>query len=101
MSFFSDLYTPSNSQNGFWNLLKTLVQTSVFWVVFLWLLPKLIVTAEKSIFKTDFEAYTLMGWALFFIQPIGTLEWIYYELAWERYTFAFGLSTKTGHSWSL
>lgn len=81
MSFFTDLYIPSNSQNGFCNLLKTLLQTSVFWFVFLWLLPKLIFYVEKSIFKTDFEAFSLFGWALFILFSLLGL-WSGYTMSW-------------------
>lgn len=79
---FQNLYKPSNSQNGFWNLLKTFLQTSVFWFVFLWLIPKLIVYVEKSIFKTDFEAYSLMGWAAFILFSLLGL-WSGYTMSWH------------------
>jgi hypothetical protein len=50
--------------------------------VFLWLIPKLIVTAEKSIFKTEFEAFSLLGWALFILFSLLGL-WSGYTMSWH------------------
>ena len=50
--------------------------------MFLWLIPKLIVYKEKSIFKTDFETYSLIGWAAFILFSLLGL-WSGYTMSWH------------------
>jgi protein-S-isoprenylcysteine O-methyltransferase Ste14 len=81
MQLFNKLYKPSASKNGSWNLLKTLLQTSIFWMVFLWILPKLIVTLENDTLETSFEPRKMLGWLLFTGYSILGL-WSGYTMSW-------------------
>jgi protein-S-isoprenylcysteine O-methyltransferase Ste14 len=43
------LFRPARTATPAWNLLKTLLQTAVFWGVFLFALPALLIAAERNI----------------------------------------------------
>lgn len=81
MLSLNNLYKPSISKNRYWNLIKTILQTSAFWFVFLWLIPNIIVHFEKSIFNTEFESFSFLGWSLFIIFSLLGL-WSGYTMSW-------------------
>lgn len=81
MQLFNKLYKPSASKNGSWNLFKTFLQTSIFWMVFLWILPKLLFTLEKNTVETHFEPYKTLGWLLFMLFSVLGL-WSGYTMSW-------------------
>ncbi|MEM7574510.1 MAG: isoprenylcysteine carboxylmethyltransferase family protein [Bacteroidota bacterium] len=44
----NDWFRPARSKNSYWNLIKTLFQTAVFWFIFLYLLPSAIYFLEET-----------------------------------------------------
>lgn len=44
----NDLFRPAKSKSSYWNLSKTLIQTAVFWIIFLYLLPSAIYLLEET-----------------------------------------------------
>ena len=60
-------FRPAKPAPSWWNLVKTLLQTSFFWLVFLAALPGLIfaleITAKTSHFS--FPAQALISWGVF------------------------------------
>lgn len=59
------IYRAANPSNKTWNLLKTLFHTSVFWLIFLYLLPMLIVWGEGQLGIIAFRPQPLFGWICF------------------------------------
>lgn len=81
MNHFYAIFKTANSQNRKWNLLKTLLQTSVFWVVFLYLFPSLIVWGETSLNFPSFAPLVLLGWICFtFFSCLGLYSG--YTMSW-------------------
>ncbi|MFK7934750.1 MAG: isoprenylcysteine carboxylmethyltransferase family protein [Saprospiraceae bacterium] len=62
---FDHIFQPATSQNGKWNLLKTTLQSVLFWIVFLYVLPQLIIRLESSSLAIPtFPTYPILGWSL-------------------------------------
>lgn len=70
MSLLDKVYKPARSNIKSWNLAKTLFQTAIFWLIFLWILPKLLVHMEHKIFNVTYEGYYFFGWTMFVIFSI-------------------------------
>ncbi len=60
------MFFPSNTHDRFINVLKTLIQSAIFWMVFLYLIPSFLVKYDLW----AFSPYTLSGWFLFFMFSI-------------------------------
>lgn len=58
-------YKPAKSRSLAWNLIKTLVQTVVFWLTFLFVLPVGITWFEVQVDITGFQPWVILGWLLF------------------------------------
>ena len=82
MKIFDSIFKTATSQNRAWNLIKTFFQTSVFWTVFLWFLPKGILRIEEYLNIDGFNSVPILGWSFFIIFSfIGissgiTMSWI-------------------------
>ncbi len=77
----SDLFKPATSKNDNWNLVKTLLQTAVFWSVFLYILPKCILRLEEIFGLSGFSAPPVLGWILFaFFSCVGLASG--YTMSW-------------------
>ena len=61
----NSIFKPSRSNNGIWNLTKTLLQTAVFWLVFLYLIPMGVLKIETAYAINGFESMKRLGWFLF------------------------------------
>jgi protein-S-isoprenylcysteine O-methyltransferase Ste14 len=61
----NQLFKPAKSRNGIWNVVKTFLQTMVFWFVFLYLLPSLILKIASIYNLPDFVPQVHFGWILF------------------------------------
>jgi protein-S-isoprenylcysteine O-methyltransferase Ste14 len=61
------MFKPAKSKNSIWNLLKTLVQTGLFWLIFLYLIPMLILEIESIIGINGFSGRKEFAWILFVI----------------------------------
>ena len=61
------MFKPAKSKNRNWNLLKTFVQTGVFWLIFLYLIPMGILKMELNTGINGFVAHKEIGWILFLI----------------------------------
>ena len=76
------IFKPAESNNGIWNLTKTLLQTAVFWLVFLYVIPLGILQFETLTGITGFEPQKEVSWILFVLfSCIGiysgyTMSWI-------------------------
>lgn len=76
------LFQPATSKNKIWNLTKTFLQTVVFWLVFLYLIPLGILEIESIIGIKGFSTQKKIGWILFlFFSCLGiysgyTMSWI-------------------------
>ena len=55
------MFYPSHSTNRFFNVVKTLLQSTFLWTVFLYLIPKFLVKFDNW----GFEQMPLLGWTLF------------------------------------
>jgi protein-S-isoprenylcysteine O-methyltransferase Ste14 len=62
MPLIDKIYRAANPGNKTWNLLKTLFHTAVFWTVFLFLLPQLIVWGEGELGIPGFSPMPVLGW---------------------------------------
>lgn len=60
-----EYFKTATSQNWFWNLLKTLFQTLLFWSFFLLLLPDLIMQLESVLSFPRFKNQSTLGMAAF------------------------------------
>lgn len=58
-------FRPASSPGKAWNLFKTALQTMVFWLLFLLLIPRLITIAEAHFSLAGFPPLRLLGWCLF------------------------------------
>lgn len=60
-------FIPARSQNAAWNVVKTLLQSALFWSLFLWLLPVTIHNLEiaAEISALQFQPQLTLGWILF------------------------------------
>jgi protein-S-isoprenylcysteine O-methyltransferase Ste14 len=82
MNEINSLFKPSNSNNRIWNLLKTFIQTLIFWIVFLYLIPKGILKIESTLEIIGFQAKKEIGLILFLLFSIlgiysgYTMSWI-------------------------
>ncbi len=65
MKDINSLFRPSKSENRTWNLTKTLIQTSFFWILFLYLIPTGIFLVEQQYNWISFSPNQEMGWLLF------------------------------------
>lgn len=65
MNIFDSIFKPATSENRMWNLFKTFFQTSIFWALFLWLLPKGILELSENFKFTLFEPSPILGWIFF------------------------------------
>ncbi len=78
----NSLFQPSTSKNGIWNLTKTFLQTSIFWLVFLYLLPMGILKIEAAFEMTGFPPLKAIGCLLFALFSVlgiysgYTMSWI-------------------------
>lgn len=76
------LFNPARSNNRFWNLFKTFFQTSIFWLLFLFLIPIGILKIETSLAINGFQPIKEIGWILFTIFSIlglysgYTMSWV-------------------------
>ena len=61
------MFKPAKSKNGIWNLIKTFVQTGIFWLIFLYLVPMAILKIESLTGINGFVAQKEIGWILFWI----------------------------------
>jgi protein-S-isoprenylcysteine O-methyltransferase Ste14 len=59
------MFTPAKSNNTYWNVSKTMLQTSVFWLLFLYALPKLILRLEYHFSIHSFQQLSIAGYLLF------------------------------------
>ncbi|MEO0472921.1 MAG: isoprenylcysteine carboxylmethyltransferase family protein [Bacteroidota bacterium] len=59
------LFKPATSTSGIWNLSKTLLQTAVFWLTFLYLLPMGIVRLQSMLDWGGFAPQPEVGWTCF------------------------------------
>lgn len=60
-------FRPASSRNPIWNLAKTALQTSVFWFVFLYVLPQQITKIESVLQLPSFSFPGLLAWSLLLI----------------------------------
>jgi protein-S-isoprenylcysteine O-methyltransferase Ste14 len=67
MSIKTNFYRTAISNNGIWNVVKTLLQTSAFWVVFLYFIPGLIIEFEHHFGIKHFENGEVVGWLLLIV----------------------------------
>ncbi len=75
------IFKPSKSNNPSWNLTKTFLQTTVFWFIFLYLLPAVILKIETTFQIKGFEPLQEIGWILFcFFSLIGIYSG--YTMSW-------------------
>ena len=78
----NSMFKPSKSNNGIWNLTKTFLQTTIFWLIFLYIIPMGIVKIETMIEIAGFRPQKEIGWILFFLfSSIGiysgyTMSWL-------------------------
>lgn len=80
ISFYS-IFKTAKSKNRWWNLLKTFLQTSVFWLVFLYVLPRLIIKIEGMLHLPSFSPLILLGWSCFvFFSILGLFSG--YTMSW-------------------
>ena len=61
------IFRPANEASFAWNYFKTLSQTVVFWSVFLFLLPWLILKFQRAAGVTGFEPQPALGAVLFIV----------------------------------
>ena len=59
------MFKPSASTNKVWNLVKTIAQTMVFWLIFLFLLPMGLVALQEWLGIVSFTPLKVLGWSLF------------------------------------
>jgi len=59
------MFKPAKSKNRIWNLTKTFIQTGIFWLIFLYQIPSLILKIESNIGIIGFESQKQIGWILF------------------------------------
>jgi len=59
------IFKPSKSDSQAWNLTKTLIHTSLFWLIFLILLTNLKAYVEASQNNFVFQSMPILGWILF------------------------------------
>lgn len=60
-------FRPSTSQNAGWNLAKTALQTSVFWFIFLYVFPQLILKMERELQWPSFSFSEWIAWLLLLV----------------------------------
>lgn len=60
-----EFYKPATSRNLAWNLIKTLLQTFVFWLTFLYALPVGIIWFGEQFKIPGFQPLVILGWLLF------------------------------------
>ena len=65
MLSLNKIYKTSNSSNNYWNVFRTILQTSIFWFIFLYLIPNAIVKLENENNSLHFENTTTLGWIPF------------------------------------
>lgn len=63
----TSIFKPAKSGNSSWNLAKTIFQTTIFWLVFLYLIPTVILLFEKINCISGFEPMSGPGWPLFLL----------------------------------
>jgi protein-S-isoprenylcysteine O-methyltransferase Ste14 len=75
------IFKTAKAEKRKWNLLKTFLQTTVFWIVFLFILPTLIVWFESILEVPSFSTLTLLGWSSFvFFSCLGLYSG--YTMSW-------------------
>ena len=78
----NSIFKPSKSNNRAWNLTKTFLQTIIFWLLFLYLIPTAILKVEKTIQINGFEPMAEIGWTLFlFFSLLGLFSG--YTMSWN------------------
>lgn len=77
----NSLFKPAKSNNGIWNLTKTVIQTAVFWSTFLFIFPHFIVKLEIAFNISSFQPTPIIGWILF---SVFSLMGLYsgYTMSW-------------------
>lgn len=82
MDLIKSIFQTAKSKSRKWNLIKTLIQTTFFWILFLYLIPKGIVRFDRFFDIPVFNPMPLTGGVLFtFFGIIGlssgvTMSWI-------------------------
>ena len=82
MKFLEHVFHPAKSRKTSWNLFKTLLETSLFWLIFLYLCPKCILWLEQQINFPTTNEQPLIGWGIFVLFGILgissgiTMSWI-------------------------
>ncbi len=75
------IFKTAKAENRKWNLMKTFLQTTLFWIVFLSVLPSLIVYLEGVLAMPSFSPFLLLGWACFvFFSGLGLYSG--YTMSW-------------------
>lgn len=81
MNQLYNIFKTAKSKNRWWNLLKTFLQTSVFWFIFLYVLPYLIIKAETMAGVPAFSPLMLLGgWCFIFFSILGLYSG--YTMSW-------------------
>ncbi|MCB9233329.1 MAG: isoprenylcysteine carboxylmethyltransferase family protein [Bacteroidia bacterium] len=65
MNWSRNVYKPSSHKKPGWSLLKTLLQTSLFWLIFLYLLPQAVLWGQNILEVPSFHPLPLWGWICF------------------------------------
>ncbi|RFC54619.1 methyltransferase family protein [Brumimicrobium aurantiacum] len=65
MNSFNKLFKPTKSKNKFWILLKTYLQTSIFWIIFLGIVPFGLIQFESEFFGFIFSPQKIIAVFLF------------------------------------
>ncbi len=79
---FYSIFKPAKSESRWWNLLKTGLQTSVFWLVFLYLIPMGLRHIETLLKITTFQPINQLGWLMFIMFSLLGL-WSGYTMSWD------------------
>ncbi|MBL4650707.1 MAG: isoprenylcysteine carboxylmethyltransferase family protein [Aureispira sp.] len=75
------IFKTADSKKRKWNLLKTYLQTTIFWVVFLYILPTLIIWLEDILEVPSFLSLIFLGWSCFvFFSCLGLYSG--YTMSW-------------------
>ena len=61
------MFKPAKSKNRNWNLIKTFVQTALFWLIFLYLIPMGLLKIESIAHLNGFVGQKEIGWILFLV----------------------------------
>ncbi|MBP9197710.1 MAG: isoprenylcysteine carboxylmethyltransferase family protein [Saprospiraceae bacterium] len=63
---FYNVFTPSRATSNVVNLLKTIFQIIIFWVFFLYVIPRGIVWFQLYFAIMTFDGFEIIGWIMFF-----------------------------------